>query len=71
MLSYFLISELTDPYVTPSVPLPIFQGYPHRVVGPVSELPAHPATLADAIALRAGGNFDDPVVNTIGHFVRC
>jgi hypothetical protein len=71
MLSYLLIRYLTDPYVPPSVRLPIFQGYPDGVVSPVSELPAYPTTLADAIALRSGGNLDYPVVNAIGHFVRC
>ena len=70
MLSYFLISYLTDPYVAPAVRLPIFQGYPDGVVGPVIKLPAYPTTLADAIAMRAGGNLDYPVVNAIGHFVR-
>ena len=71
MLSYLLIRYLSDPYVPPAVRLTILQGYPDGVVGPVIELPAYPTTLAYAIALRAGGNLDDPVVNAINHFVRC
>ena len=67
MLSCFLIRYLTDPYIPPAVRLPIFQGYPDGVVGPVIKLPAYPTTLADAIAMRAGGNLDYPVVNAIGH----
>ena len=67
MLSCFLISYLTDPYVPPTVRPPIFQGDPDGVVGPVIKLPADPATPADAIAMRTGGNLDYPVVNAIGH----
>jgi hypothetical protein len=67
MLSYLLIRYLTDPYVPPTVRPPIFQGDPDGVVGPVIKLPAGPATPADAIAMRTGGNLDYPVVNAIGH----
>ena len=71
MLSYLLIRYLTDPYVPPTVRPPIFQGDPDGSVSPVIKLPASPATLAYAIAMRTVGSLDYPVMNAINHFVRC
>ena len=70
MLSFSLIFYCTDTHIAPAVNLPIFQGYPDGGVSPVMKLPAGPAMPAYAIAIRAIGNLDNPVVYAIAHFVR-